>query len=82
MICFGMIATVVRQSQAGRDTSTDRRGIAQEQRALDQLQAQTWGVWLHEDTDATRYVVLPRGTFGETWPVTVLGQTAIRLSSE
>ena len=61
-----MIATVVRQSQAGRDTSTDRRGIAQEQRALDQLQAQTWGVWLHEDTDATRYVVLPRGTFGET----------------
>ena len=40
---------------------TYRRGIAQEQRALDQLQAQTWGVWLHEDADATRYVVLPRG---------------------
>ena len=61
---------------------TYRRGIAQEQRALDQLQAQTWGVWLHEDTDATRYVVLPRGTLGETWPVTVLWQPAIRLSSE
>ena len=61
---------------------TYRRGIAQEQRALDQLQSQTWGVWLHEDTDATRYVVLPMGTLGETWPVTVLGQPAIRLSSE
>ena len=61
---------------------TYRRGIAQEQRALDQLQAQTWGVWLHEDADATRYVVLPRGTLGEEWPVTVLGQPAIRLSSE
>ena len=44
---------------------------AQEQRTLDQLQAQTWGVWLHEDANATRYVVLPRGTLGETWPVTV-----------
>ena len=61
---------------------TYRRGIAQEQRALDQLQAQTWGVWLHEDADATRYVVLPRGTLNEEWPVTVLGQPAIRLSSE
>ena len=40
---------------------TYRRGIAQEQRALDQLRAQTWGVWLHEDANATRYVVLPRG---------------------
>ena len=48
---------------------TYRRGIAPEQRTLDQLQAQTWGVWLHEDADATRYVVLPRGTLGETWPV-------------
>ena len=44
--------------------------------------ALTRGVWLHEDADATRYVVLPRGTLGETWPVTVLGQPAIRLSSE
>ena len=61
---------------------TYRRGIAQEQRALDQLQAQTWGVWLHEDADGTRYVVLPRGTLNEDWPVTVLGQPAIRLSSE
>ena len=61
---------------------TYRRGIAQEQRALDQLQAQTWGVWLHEDADRARYVVLPRGTLNEEWPVTVLGQPAIRLSSE
>ena len=61
---------------------TYRRGIAQEQRALDQLQAQTWGVWLHEDADGMRYVVLPRGTLNEEWPVTVLGQPAIRLSSE
>ena len=36
--------------------------IAEAQTALDQLQAQTWGVWLHEDADATRYVVLPMGT--------------------
>ena len=43
---------------------TYRRGIAQEQRALDQLQAQTWGVWLHEEADATRYVVLPRRSTG------------------
>ncbi len=61
---------------------TYRRGIAQEQRALDQLQAQTWGVWLHEEADGVRYVVLPRGTLNEEWPVTVLGQPAIRLSSE
>ena len=61
---------------------TYRRGIAQEQRALDQLQAQTWGVWLHEDADRARYVVLPRGTLNEEWPVTVLGQPAIRLYSE
>ena len=56
--------------------------IAAAQTAIDQLQAQTWGVWLHEDADATRYVVMPRGTLGEEWPVTVLGQPAIRLSSE
>ena len=36
--------------------------IAQTQTALDQLQAETWGVWLHEDADGTRYVVLPMGT--------------------
>ena len=35
--------------------------IAQTQTALDQLQAETWGVWLHEDADGTRYVVLPSG---------------------
>ena len=56
-------------------------GIAQQQRDLDQLQAQTWGVWLHEE-DGMRYVVLPRGTFNAEWPVTVGGQPAVRLSSE
>ena len=56
-------------------------GIAQQQRDLEQLQAQTWGVWLHEE-DGMRYVVLPRGTFNEDWPVTVGGQPAVRLSSE
>ena len=57
--------------------------IAQTQTALDQLQAQTWGVWLHEDADGTRYVVLPSGTLEvEGWPWTVLGQPAVLLSSE
>ena len=57
--------------------------IAQTQTALDQLQAETWGVWLHEESDGMRYVVLPRGTLEvEGWPVTVDGQPAIRLSSE
>ena len=57
--------------------------IAQTQTALDQLQAETWGVWLHEDADGTRYVVLPRGTLEvEGWPWTVLGQPAVLLSSE
>ena len=54
---------------------------AEAQTALDQLQAQTWGVWLHEE-DGMRYVVLPRGTLNEEWPLTVDGQPAIRLSSE
>ena len=56
--------------------------IAQTQTALDQLQAETGGVWLHEEADGMRYVVLPRGTLNEEWPVTVDGQPAIRLSSE
>ena len=55
--------------------------IAEAQTALDQLQAQTWGVWLHEE-DGMRYVVLPRGTLNEEWPLTVDGQPAVRLSSE
>ena len=55
--------------------------IAQTQTALDQLQAETWGVWLHEE-DGMRYVVLPRGTMNEEWPLTVDGQPAIRLSIE
>ena len=60
-----------------------RLEIAQAQTALDQLQAQTWGVWLHEDADATRYVVLPMGTLEvEGWPWTVQGQPAVLLSSE
>ena len=42
---------------------TLRLEIAEAQTALDQLQAQTWGVWLHEESDGMRYVVLPRGTF-------------------
>ena len=57
--------------------------IAQTQTALDQLQAQTWGVWLHEEADGMRYVVLPRGTVAvEGWPWTVQGQPAVLLSSE
>lgn len=58
-----------------------RLEIEQEQRTLEQLRAQTWGVWLHEAEDGGRHVVLPRGTF-EDWPWTVQGQPAIRLSSE
>ena len=82
-ICGGSWGLMQWQSiRVQRLLETYRRGIAQEQRALDQLQAQTWGVWLHEDADGTRHVVLPRGTLGETWPLTVLGQPAIRLSSE
>ena len=38
-----------------------RLAIAQEQQALDHLQAQTWGVWLHKAEDGTRHVVLARG---------------------
>ena len=60
---------------------TLRLAIAQEQQALDQLQAQTWGVWLHEE-DGGRYVVLPKGTLGEDWRWTVQGQPALQLSSE
>ena len=52
----------VRPSQANLETQEALRlEIAQAQTALDQLQAQTWGVWLHEDAAATRYVVLPMG---------------------
>ena len=46
---------------------------------------QTWGVWLHEAEDGTRYVVLPDGTTIDSinrWPHTVQGQPAVRLSSE
>ena len=60
-----------------------RLEIAQAQTALDQLQAETWGVWLHEESDGMRYVVLPRGTLEvEGWPWTVQGQPAVLLSSE
>ena len=59
-----------------------RLQVAQEQQALEQLQAQTWGVWLHEAEDGTRHVVLPQGTLGENWRWTVQGQPALQLSSE
>ena len=58
-----------------------RLEIEQEQGTLDQLRAQTWGVWLHEAEDGGRHVVLPKGTF-EDWPWTVQGQPAVKLSSE
>ena len=55
-----------------------RLAVAQEQQALEQLQAQTWGVWLHEGEDATRYVVMPRSkVFPEDWLWTVQGQRGI-----
>ena len=79
----------VRPSQANLETQEAltqealRLEIAQAQTALDQLQAQTWGVWLHEDAAATRYVVLPMGALEvEGWPWTVQGQPAVLLSSE
>ena len=56
--------------------------IAQEQQTLEQLQAQTWGVWLHEAEDGTRHVVFPQGALGENWRWTVQGQPALQLSSE
>ena len=59
-----------------------RLAIAQEQQALDQLQAQTWGVRLHEAEDGTRHVLLPQGALGADWPWTVQGQPAVPLSSE
>ena len=60
-----------------------RLAIAQEQQTLEHLQAQTWGVWLHEAEDGGRYVVLPQGTLAvEEWPWTVHGHSAVRLSSE
>ena len=59
-----------------------RLAIAQEQQTLAQLQAQTWGVWLHEAEDGTRHVVLPQGALGENWRWTVQGQPALQLSSE
>ena len=61
---------------------TLRLAIAQEQQTLAQLQAQTWGVWLHEAEDGTRHVVLPQGALGENWRWTVQGQPALQLSSE
>ena len=56
--------------------------IAQAQTALEQLQAQTWGVWLHEAEDGTRHVVFPQRPFNADWPWTVQGQPAVPLSSE
>ena len=59
-----------------------RGAIAQEQQTLAQLQAQTWGVWLHEAEDGTRHVVFPKRPFNADWPWTVQGQPAVPLSSE
>ena len=57
----------------------------EQQTRLDQLLDQTWGVWLHEAEDGTRYVVLPDGTTTDNinrWPYTVQRQPAVRLSIE
>ena len=56
--------------------------IAEAQTALEQLQAQTWGVRLYEAEDGTRHLLFPKGEFGENWQWNVQGQPAIRLSSE
>ena len=56
----------------------------EQQTRLDQLLDQTWGVWLHEAEDGTRYVVLPDGTTIDNinrWPYTER-QPAVRLSIE
>ena len=57
--------------------------IEREQTRLDQILAQTWGVWLHEAEDGARSVVLPKGTpLGKNWPWKVQGQPALLLSRE
>ena len=56
--------------------------IAEAQTALEQLQAQTWGVRLYEAEDGTRHVLFPKGALGEHWRWNVHGQPAIQLSSE
>ena len=59
------------------------RQVEREQTRLDQLRAQTWGVWLHEAEDGARSVVLPKETpLGKNWPWKVQGQPALLLSSE
>ena len=64
-----------------RDALT--RQVEREQTRLDQLLAQTWGVWLHEAEDGARSIVLPRGTpLDNGWPYKVQGQSAVPLSSE
>ena len=55
--------------------------VERQQTLLDQ----TWGVWMHEAEDGTRYVVFPDGTtldIVNRWPYTVQGQPAVRLSIE
>ena len=46
------------------------------------MEAQTWGVWLHEAEDGTRHVVFSKRPFNADWPWTVQGQPAVPLSSE
>ena len=58
-----------------------RLQVERQQTLLDQ----TWGVWMHEEEDGTRYVVFPDGTtldIVNRWPYTVQGQPAVRLSIE
>ena len=58
-----------------------RLQVERQQTLLDQ----TWGVWMHEAEDGTRYVVFPDGTtldIVSRWPYTVQGQPAVRLSIE
>ena len=58
-----------------------RLQVERQQTLLDQ----TWGVWMHEAEDGTRYVVFPDGTtldIVNRWPYTVQGQPAVRLSIE
>ena len=58
-----------------------RLQVERQQTLLDQ----TWGVWMHEEEDGTRYVVFPDGTtldIVNRWPHSVQGQPAVRLSIE
>ena len=59
-----------------------RLQVAQEQQALEQLQAQDVGRAAPWAEDGTRHVLFPQGALGENWRWTVQGQPALQLSSE